>query len=437
MEEALAAYEVTRAANALEAESQSQNGSDGDNRNGRNGNGGDRNDGDGNGRDGNGGNGNGGNENPNENDRGVRPVARKCTYQDFMKCQPLNFKGMEGVVRLIRTVRTEDAFAMSWRELMKLITKVYCLRNEIQRMESKLWNLTTKNNDLSTYTQRIQELTMMCTKMVPKEEDRVEKFIRDVVRIANNLMDQKLKGYAVKNAENKRRAYKAGNNEKRGYDGPLPYCSKCKLHHGGPYTMKCRKCNKVGHMTRDCKNAAAVPNTQRSLVVNQRVPTCFECGRQGHYKNECPKLKNQNRGNKAGKKTEKARGKAHVLGGGEANSDLNVVTCTSLLNNHYDSMLFDSDADQNFVLTTFSTLLDITPDTIDVSYAVEIADRRIPKTNTVLRGCTLGLLGHPFNIDLMPVELSSFDVIIGMDWLANFKSFVLQSECFLFPNMFK
>ncbi|GKB55950.1 hypothetical protein Tco_0912136, partial [Tanacetum coccineum] len=92
VEEALAAYEATRAANALDAKSQSQNGSDGDNRNGRNGNGRDRNDGDG----------NGGNGNPNENNRDARPVARECTYQDFMKCQPLNFKGTEGVVRLIR-----------------------------------------------------------------------------------------------------------------------------------------------------------------------------------------------------------------------------------------------------------------------------------------------------------------------------------------------
>ncbi|GJW20859.1 hypothetical protein Tco_0031481 [Tanacetum coccineum] len=92
VEEALAAYEATRAANALEAESQSQNGSDGDNGNGGNGNGGN----------GNGGNGNGGNENPNGNDRGARPIARECTYQDFMKCQPLNFKGTEGVVGLIR-----------------------------------------------------------------------------------------------------------------------------------------------------------------------------------------------------------------------------------------------------------------------------------------------------------------------------------------------
>ncbi|GKF92241.1 hypothetical protein Tco_0278960, partial [Tanacetum coccineum] len=86
VEEALAAHEATRAANALEAENQSQNGSDDDN---------------GNGGDGNGENGNGGNRNPNENGRGDKPVGRECAYQDFMKCQPLNFKGTEGVVGLI------------------------------------------------------------------------------------------------------------------------------------------------------------------------------------------------------------------------------------------------------------------------------------------------------------------------------------------------
>ncbi|GKD70174.1 putative reverse transcriptase domain-containing protein, partial [Tanacetum coccineum] len=180
--EALAASEANSTANALEAKSQSQNGSDGDN-----GNGGDGNDGDGNG-----GNGNGGNGNPNENNRGTRLVARECTYQDFMKCQPLNFKGTKGVIGLIRwfnkmetvfhignclekyqvkyatctllnstltwwnshkrTIGADAAFSMSWRDLVKLMAEVYCPRTEIQKMESELWNLTMKNNDLVAYT---------------------------------------------------------------------------------------------------------------------------------------------------------------------------------------------------------------------------------------------------------------------------------------------
>ncbi|GKC13968.1 putative reverse transcriptase domain-containing protein [Tanacetum coccineum] len=138
------------------------------------------------------------------------------------------------------------------------------------------------------------------------------------------------------------------------------------------------------------------------------------------------KLKDQNRGNKSG--IGEARGKVYVLGGGDANPDPNVVTGMFLLNNHYASVLFDLGSDRSFVSTTFSTLLDIIPNTLDVSYVVKLVDGRISKTNTVLRGCMLGLLGHPFNIDLMPVELGSFDVIIGMDWLANHHAVIVCDE---------
>ncbi|GKE47955.1 putative reverse transcriptase domain-containing protein, partial [Tanacetum coccineum] len=180
----------------------------------------------------------------------------------------------------------------------------------------------------------------------------------------------------------------------------------------------------------DCKVIISTTSTQRGQVVNQRVVTCFECGRQGHYRSDCPKLKDQNCRNKAGNKNGvgEAREKAYVLGGGDTNLDSTVVKGTFLLNNHYSFILFDSGADRSFVSTTFSTLLDITLDTLDVSYAVKLADERISETNTVLRGCTLGLLGHPFNIDLMPVELGSFDVIIGMDWLANHHAVIVCDE---------
>ncbi|GJR65845.1 putative reverse transcriptase domain-containing protein [Tanacetum coccineum] len=166
--EALANCEATRAVNALETKSQNDN--DGDDGNGRNRNG---NHGDG---------GNNGNGNPNENGRGAMPVARVCTYQDFVKCQPLNFKGTEGVrINLVEFTQEEigvDAsFAMTWTDLMKLMTEVYCPRNEIQKMETELWNLTMKNNDLAAYSQRFQDLALLCTRMVPGEEDRIKSYL--------------------------------------------------------------------------------------------------------------------------------------------------------------------------------------------------------------------------------------------------------------------
>ncbi|GJT92428.1 putative reverse transcriptase domain-containing protein [Tanacetum coccineum] len=78
----------------------------------------------------------------------------------------------------------------------------------------------------------------------------------------------------------------------------------------------------------------------------------------------------------------------------------------------------------SFVSTAFSTLLDIVPNTLDHGYNVELADGRIIGVNTILMGCTLNLLNHPFNINLMPVEMGSFDAIIGMDWLSKYSAVI-------------
>ncbi|GJU46810.1 putative reverse transcriptase domain-containing protein [Tanacetum coccineum] len=187
-------------------------------------------------------------------------------------------------------------------------------------------------------------------------------------------------------------------------------------------------------MARDC-TAGVTPNNQRAPVGNQPGVVCYECGRPGHYRKDGPKLRNQNHGNKTRNKTGNKTGnneattKAYVIGGGGgANPDSNVVTGTFLLNNCYASMLFDSGADRSFMSSTFSALLDVASSTLYTSYAVELADGRISETNVVLRGCTLGLLGHPFDIDLMPVKLGSFDVIIGMDWLEKYYAMIVCDE---------
>ncbi|GKB69746.1 putative reverse transcriptase domain-containing protein [Tanacetum coccineum] len=115
---------------------------------------------------------------------------------------------------------------------------------------------------------------------------------------------------------------------------------------------------------------------------------------------------------------------AYTVGVTGQNPNNNVVTGTFLLNNHCASILFDTGADRSFVSTAFSTLIDIIPTTLDHGYDVELADGRIIRVNTVLLGCTLNFLNHPFHIDLMPVEMGSFDVIIDMDWLTKYHAII-------------
>ncbi|GJW72860.1 putative reverse transcriptase domain-containing protein [Tanacetum coccineum] len=314
----------------------------GGNRDGGNGNGGNRNGGNRNGGNGNG-NGNGGEYG--YNFRRFMP-ARECTYQDFLKCHPLNFNGMEGVVRLTR-----------WFEKMETVFHISNCPEKYQN------GPLTKRKSVEHFIGGYQE-----TFQVRRLQPNPVRF-QDAVRIANQLMDKKLQGYAAKSEQGVKRR---------------------------------------------------------------------ELERPRHFRNDCPKLRNQNRGNqtrnRVGNKTgnqirgNEATAKAYAIGGGGTNPDSNVVTGTFLLNNYYASMLFDSGADRSFVLSTFSALLDITPSTLDTSYAVELSDGRISKTNVVLRGCTLGLLGHPFDINLMPIELGSIDVIIGMDWLAKYYALIVCDE---------
>nr|GEU43782.1 reverse transcriptase domain-containing protein [Tanacetum cinerariifolium] len=229
-------------------------------------------------------------------------LARECTYPDFMKCKPLYFKGTEGVVELTH-----------WSRCF--------LCNDLDKPK--------KEDDR-------QELALMCARMFPKESDKIERYVgglpemiygsvmaskpktmQDVVEFATELMDKKIRTFAERHTENKRksqdttknnqnqqqqnkrqntgRACNAGSNEKKPYGGSKHLCSKCNYHHDGPCALKCHKCNRVGHLARDCRKPinANTANNQRGTRACHKA-TCFEYRAQGHFKRECPNLKNNN-----------------------------------------------------------------------------------------------------------------------------------------------
>ncbi|GKB47249.1 putative reverse transcriptase domain-containing protein, partial [Tanacetum coccineum] len=411
--------------------------------------------------------------------RGSERVARECTYQDFMKCKPLYFKGTEGVVELTQWFeRMETVFRISNCSVenqvkfstLKKMTDKYCPRNEMKKLEAELWNLKVIGTDVVKYNQRFQELALLCVRMFPEESDKIERYVgglpdmihgnivaskpktmQEAIEMATELMDKRVSTIAERQAENKRkfentsrnnqnqqqqqnkrqntgRAYTAGSGDKKPYGGSRPLCSKCNYHHDGPCAPKCYKCNKYGHIARDCRGTGDANNlnNQKGTGSGQKL-ACFECGVQGHFQKDCPRLKNNkgNRGNQAG--NDRAPAKVYVVGNAGANPD-NVVAGTFLLNNRYAYILFDTGADRSFVSTTFSSQIDITPSTLDHYYDVELADGRIIGLNTILKGCTLNFLNHQFNINLMPVELGSFDAIIGMDWLAKYQAVIVCAE---------
>ncbi|GJR06378.1 putative reverse transcriptase domain-containing protein [Tanacetum coccineum] len=217
-----------------------------------------------------------------------------------------------------------------------------------------------------------------------------------------------------------------GTGEKKSYEGSLPKCTKCHFHHNGPCTQKCHKCNKVGHFARDCRSSGNTngANTQKGNEANPKGNGCFECGAPGHFKRDCPKLKirmQETEMHKAGCMQRKE-------GMHRETRTPKFITGTFLLNNRYASILFDTGADMSFISTAFSSLINIAPTLLENSYDVELADGKIVRIDTIMRGCTLNFLNHPFNIDLMPIELGSFDIIIGMDWLRRCHAVIVYDE---------
>ncbi|KAI3819670.1 hypothetical protein L1987_13517 [Smallanthus sonchifolius] len=117
-----------------------------------------------------------------------------------------------------------------------------------------------------------------------------------------------------------------------------------------------------------------------------------------------------------------------MIGAGEAREDPNIVTGKFLVNNCYTAILFDTGVDKSFVSTEVSSLLGITPITLDYLYIVELADGKIIETEQLISGFLLTLADHPFTIDLLPVTLGSFDILVGMDWLSKNRDKIVCHE---------
>nr|GFC09702.1 hypothetical protein [Tanacetum cinerariifolium] len=262
--------------------------------------------------------------------------------------------------------------------------------------------------------------------------------LNKAVQMTHTLMEQKVKVIAEREADNKKRKWEnfqgkeavvavveitivtgttttttaTGNaramtnvgNQNTNDAGQNVKCNRCGMQHYGNCPIKCNKYGKIRHKARDCWSKVVATGTNTQPVV-----TCYGCGEKGHIKTNCPARNNPGRN--------EARGQAYALRDSNQNLGPNVVTGTLLLNNRYARVLFDSGSDKSFVNINFSRLIDIEPIKVNHSYEVELANARVVNTNTILKGCALNLVNHLFEIDLMPIKLGTFDVIIGMDWL--------------------
>ncbi|GJS00882.1 putative reverse transcriptase domain-containing protein [Tanacetum coccineum] len=223
--------------------------------------------------------------------------------------------------------------------------------------------------------------------------------LNEAVRMAYKLMEQKSHARDERILEGKKRKWESFQSRNSSAmvtaptDGKLPLCERCFTRHVGQCIIKFHKCGKAGHKASYCKEKSVATGANA-----QPVWTCYDCGEQGHTRNQCPK------------KIKQEEAEKFV-------AELMVLRMLSLKVRMW-----------SFVDTRFSSMLDIDPVKIRASYEVELADGKVVSTNTVLKGCTLILVNHVFEIDLMPIELGTFDVIISMDWLVKHDAVIVCGE---------
>nr|GEU99577.1 putative reverse transcriptase domain-containing protein [Tanacetum cinerariifolium] len=255
------------------------------------------------------------------------------------------------------------------------------------RLEDELRHLKLRDMNIAAYTERFNKLALLCLDVVPNEKKKVELYIKglpeiikgettssrpvtlnEAVRIAHELMEQKIQSNNERIAEGLKRKWENNswnNNNNNNHNNN---------HNRGNH----RNNNYHNQNDNRRQNNARALTTAQNMGVNQAevAPKCNRYGKCHFY--QCP-TRCENCG-KLGNKVKDCR-------------------------------------DKSFVNIKFSQLIDIKPVKLSSSYEVELADEKLVSTNSVLRGCTLNLLNHLFDIDLIPIELGTFDVIVGMDWL--------------------
>ncbi|KAJ0814205.1 putative nucleotidyltransferase, Ribonuclease H [Helianthus annuus] len=466
-----------------------------------------------------------------------------CNFKSFNSAKPLKFSGSEGATGLLqwfesientfRHVQCPDnrkvefassvfqkraltwwngvmrdrgaevALAQTWAELRTLMMREFCPRHELRALEREFDDLKQDSGEHRAYTDRYEELSLLCPTMVTPLDKAIERYIdglpdsvqdivtgsnpttvRQAIELAATLTESQIrkgklhrKGEKGKKQASDKEDNKKGKNKKgkdsgsskgsrkrkasqnyavtaqaqaapnqpaqplakKPYLGNAPLCNRCNGHHQ-PHLQcrQCTNCGRPGHLAASCRipanqnRAAQNPAQQVAQPLAQQQGqaarphyppgSCYNCGDLTHYRNQCPRLVNANPAQA------QARGRVFNMNAQEAQADNEVVNGTFFVNNQPASVLFDSGADKSFVSLSFEPLLRVSRTKLGKPLTVEVASGNPVVLDSVLRNCQLNLNDHLFPIDLTPMQLGSFDIIVGMDWLAKHHAEVVCFE---------
>ncbi|KAI3773112.1 hypothetical protein L6452_04311 [Arctium lappa] len=403
---------------------------------------------------------------------GVRRAVQTCTFKAFLGCRPPKFKGSDNPLDCMAWVREmEQAFRssecgeeqrvifgsrmlrgialtwwdvysasleptvldqLSWSTFKEKLLEEYCNERSLDRIKEEFQNLKKGGMSVRVYNRLFIDKLGFVGRLVPTEKDKINAYIKGLpsdmmsmvlVTKTSTLREAMEEAQLMEDAYSLDRDQSSRQGEKRKWEGSsMPskkpfyanssaprradprrdakWCSKCRSKHFGPCNFvpgMCYKCVKTGHTFRDCPLKGQI---------------CFECKEPGHVRAECPKLKV---GGFGGKKMEPPRstGRAFQMSSEEAKTSTDVVSGTFFLNSVPTRVLFDSGASYSFISDLYSQRLAMSKSMLE---------------NVVVRLVILELKGKKFPINLLPMQIGGFDVVVGMDWLSKNQAEIVCSK---------
>ncbi|KAI3717764.1 hypothetical protein L1987_69578 [Smallanthus sonchifolius] len=277
------------------------------------------------------------------------------------------------------------ANSLPWEEFKTMVKEEYCTWDDIQKLEGEFWNLKMEDSEIELYTTRSHELATMCPHMVTPDYKRIKLYIGGLVPQIQSMVTS---------------------------SNPTNIQQTIRLAHKlTDQAVTQRTLPPRGSVSKSTDNHKRKGELQAKQPFQQPGSTkgCFECGKEVHFRKNCPQLKK---------------------GVMETTTPIRTTmeTTTFLLNNYFASVLFDTGADRSFISKKLSDMIKGTPNLLEAKYIIKIVDGQIIEATHILKGCKLGLAGHKIDIDLMPVTFGSFDVIVGMDWLSKNQAEIICRE---------
>ncbi|XP_028114164.1 uncharacterized protein LOC114312152 [Camellia sinensis] len=330
---------------------------------------------------------------------------------------------------------SRDTTSMTWAQFKELFLRKY-FPNTVR--QERIWQFQTlKQGEMSVtqYVAKFEELARYAAQYIADEGEKARKFewgLDPIIR--GKVLPLRLPTFAdvVDTA----------------LDAEREWADSKRI-----WMMKTKKGGQsyVGPRRNDRRNVVRTPYIRPSQQLQQKGSLqtkpitqiqCFHCHQIGHKKSECPQLSGM--GNQAGGSSANAQ----VIGGQrpwmnksggnrnvgptgnqkgtgrvfalqeEGNEDPSVIRGNLVLYNSWVHVLFDSGATHSFISTSCVKSLGLRCEPLETTLRVASPLGGSIRVGLICRGCKLEVSGLHLSCDLRVMNMSDFDIILGMDWLS-------------------